>query len=346
MGQNRNRKEEVFKLYSENLKGIKESNIIKINNNTVEYVCPLCIGTFTISDLESKSQNPLTEEHNPPEKLGGKVTLLTCKSCNSKCGSDLDAHLLNYLLENEFNKFYPNTKTTVEYKVEDLKIRGEVEIDKSGTCIFKLNGKMANPRDVSSFNSMVLPRNIAKYDSFFDPKRTNIRIVPKNFRISPFQKSKINRVNIALLKIAYLKAFEEIGFALLAISPLSKIREQIRNPDKNLLKGKFLVNYNFPDNFLGLNIIRYPKELMSFLLVFKLKTSNETRKFAVALPGPTSPKETIYENIENLLYTDSIETVDTGHCELILEHLPKLNFRDSDNGIDILRRWYSISRAV
>ena len=53
------------------------------------YPCPICLTTFTIEALVEKQ---LSAEHVPPESLGGRELLLTCRSCNNSAGTKLDAH--------------------------------------------------------------------------------------------------------------------------------------------------------------------------------------------------------------------------------------------------------------
>jgi hypothetical protein len=53
------------------------------------YPCPICLTTFTIEALAEKQ---LSAEHVPPESLGGRELLLTCRSCNNSSGTKLDAH--------------------------------------------------------------------------------------------------------------------------------------------------------------------------------------------------------------------------------------------------------------
>lgn len=52
-------------------------------------LCPLCMREFGADDLESKK---LDIEHVIPASAGGKILTLTCKKCNSRCGSDIDSH--------------------------------------------------------------------------------------------------------------------------------------------------------------------------------------------------------------------------------------------------------------
>jgi hypothetical protein len=53
------------------------------------YVCPLCDRAFPKAAIQS---GDLTAEHVPPDSLGGRAILLTCKECNNISGTNLDAH--------------------------------------------------------------------------------------------------------------------------------------------------------------------------------------------------------------------------------------------------------------
>jgi hypothetical protein len=50
------------------------------------YLCPLCLDFFTGEQLDA---GVLTDEHVPPEAVGGKPLVLTCLLCN-RAGSLLD----------------------------------------------------------------------------------------------------------------------------------------------------------------------------------------------------------------------------------------------------------------
>lgn len=51
-------------------------------------LCPLCLREFSEPDIE----NNLTEEHIIPSSAGGTTTTLTCRTCNSECGTEIDSH--------------------------------------------------------------------------------------------------------------------------------------------------------------------------------------------------------------------------------------------------------------
>ena len=47
------------------------------------YICPLCLSVYGIGNTE------LMLAHVPPESIGGKPILVTCKDCNSNRGTDI-----------------------------------------------------------------------------------------------------------------------------------------------------------------------------------------------------------------------------------------------------------------
>ena len=57
-----------------------------------KYVCPLCRDSFDRSQIATD----LTVEHAPPSSIGGRGIALTCRACNSRSGSQLDAELLHH----------------------------------------------------------------------------------------------------------------------------------------------------------------------------------------------------------------------------------------------------------
>ena len=106
MSKSKERKLKLFKLFSQNLEWVKQHPSISFHPDfTNGYICPLCFDVFFEKDLQQTVANPLTIEDIPPSSLGGKPLMLTCKSCNSRSGHQLDVHLLNSLLETNSQLF-------------------------------------------------------------------------------------------------------------------------------------------------------------------------------------------------------------------------------------------------
>src|SRR5690242_11774621 len=85
----RERAHRTFKQLAQDLARVKghDSNVV---------LCPLCLGEYSEEALDLDDPE-LTEEHIIPGSLGGEITTLPCKRCNSLHGTELDAHLIQML---------------------------------------------------------------------------------------------------------------------------------------------------------------------------------------------------------------------------------------------------------
>lgn len=290
MSKTKNTKQRLFEVFSQNLNWVKEHPIVKFEPDFENgCLCPLCMNVFFISDLDSTQENYLTIEDVPPVSLGGSPKTLTCKICNNTSGHELDIHLLRKITELDFHMFLPNSKADVQFKLNNNKANGTVEIDANGTFLIKLDTKRSNPAEYKKFNADLTSNGTT--GNFQTP----------SFTIAPKDKADERRAEIALLRIAYLLAYSFFGSAFLTNPNLGIVRKQLSNPDEKILQRGLGINFDFPDEFLGINMITQPPELCCFLVIFQLKTDSRTKKYSIALPGPSNPGINIYENIEKIL---------------------------------------------
>jgi hypothetical protein len=105
---------------------------------------------------------------------------------------------------------------------------------------------------------------------------------------------KIHLADIALLKTAYLWCFSVLGYAFVVNANLNPIRAQIQNPSEKIFSDRFYFEQNYPDEMLGVNIVTYPKELQSFLVVFDTVKHEHKKRYGVYLPGFPDSAMNIY----------------------------------------------------
>lgn len=317
---NTHKRKKIFDIFSKNMSIIKSHPDIRFSPDFENgYVCPLCFDPFFENDLNLKSKNPLTLEDVPPKSLGGNPKILTCKDCNSKSGHLLDNHLLQRLKEQDAKEFLPNTEYKTTFSRNGNQANGIVKIDKDGKIVFDIQPQRSNPKSTNRFMKDVFPaikfyNPLLNNENQIEPYRTN------EFSIKFPVNSNERRSEVALLRIGYLLAYSIFGSAFLINGALYKVREQILNPDKDVLPKVFWIRYDFPNEMLGMNIIKSPKELMCFVAIFNLSTESKVRQFAVALPGPSAPGIKIYENIEKILCTGD------GFRHIEIEHIPDIDF--------------------
>jgi hypothetical protein len=318
MSKYKKRKEKLYNIYSQNLSWVKQHPSISFEPDFEEgYICPLCLNLFSRESLNELSDNPLTFDHNPPKSLGGKNGVLTCKQCNSKSGHKLDNHLLARLEEIDFHSLTPNSKARTTVSSDEFKVTSDISVDDKRALKINIDRKNSNPVHVDKFFQN-RTYTYKAYDPFLEghdflEAGLSWRM---NLEIQLPAKSSERFADIALLKIAYLYAFQKLGHGFLINSSLCKVREQILNPEKDILPKVFWIKYDFPQNAIGLNIINKPEEFKCFLIVFNLSTKSSTKQFAIALPGTSSPHLDIYKNIELILCQNK-----EGSAHLNLEHL-------------------------
>lgn len=303
------RKEKIFNLFAQNLKWFLEEPSLSLKDSESgkeikpEYICPICFKDFYKNDLNNNSDNPLTLEDVPPKKLGGKVKTLTCKSCNNTAGHNLDIKLKNWLNNKETINFFPNSSSSARYIIDGHNINGTFSVDYNGKVIIDLDTNRSDPKHVKEFNKRINPHGETK------------------FTFQPIQKKTEEReAEIALLRIAYLEAFSLCGYGFMLNGYLGVIRDQIKNPKSKILPKVLWLNYEFEDEQNGLNIIREPKELRCFLVVFDITTESKKYKCAIAIPGPSAPGLEIYENIERMLCQDTNKKI-----QITIEHIDTTN---------------------
>lgn len=92
------KREKLFDYFSKNLATVKRHPKLHLTPEFEDgVICPMCFKLFTREGLSSDFDDRLTLEDVPPIALGGQPLLLTCKVCNNKAGSQLEAHLTRML---------------------------------------------------------------------------------------------------------------------------------------------------------------------------------------------------------------------------------------------------------
>ena len=209
--------------------------------------------------------------------MGGKEKVLTCKRCNNLAGSTIDVTLANKMRFVDVFTDVENAKIDIEIQFDDSsKMRGKMSIGEDGSI--KITG-------ISDLNSPAVKSEFENINSF---NRVTFHVSkPKNYDRYP---------DIALLKSAYLKLFRYFGYYFCFLPNLQPVRNQIHNPEKKFLKHFGIPDLDRDDPSLGINLITSPKEFVSFLVVFELKTGNQSYQQGVVVPGLTS-HDNLYERL-------------------------------------------------
>ena len=158
-----------------------------------DYLCPLCLKAYKEQDV----RNVLTEEDVPQHSLGGKRIVLTCKNCNSTCGSEIDIHLLNAIKLREQHLFLPDEKRKIHIEKNGKILNADLQVDEDRTIKLLVNTKKNNPKVWADFHdNILLPNELVNIEDW--PLKRDER-----------------RISAALIKNAYLLLFARTGYSFL-----------------------------------------------------------------------------------------------------------------------------------
>lgn len=267
--QNKNEKkrEALFEKYANNLSLLEENGFIDIDVPTDSsiYICPICLDHFTKDDLDQNVKNPLSLEDAPPKSLGGSQIVLTCERCNNGLGRDIDWHLTERLKELEFKDKLPGSEQLGTFHIDDLVTNGKIVVDQDGTIKAVHPKKINNPEKLDRFIGIIKTK---KKHPFFKHKHSRVDA---------------KKIQIGLIKNAYLLMFEKFGYVIILNKEYNRVREQLLQPEKDIYPLNCWFQGPFPEDKVGVSFIK-EKNLESIFTLFKLKTILAERIFGVILP--------------------------------------------------------------
>lgn len=264
----------IFKIYAEHLKFLVEYGFLDLKLKYDQtYICPICTEQFSIEALDQKGKNPLTLEDAPPKSLGGKAQVLTCRKCNNTCGTAIDHHLTSRLLELDQKQFIPGVRYNAKFEKEGIKVNGVITVDNDGVMQVEHDETKNNPDLLQKYLKSTVKGEIVNID-FGDSKADNFRL------------------QLALLKSAYLLTFSKFGFSFLLHSEYDRIRDQLRNPEIPIYPEDAWFETDEFSNYYGVHFTIEPG-MESVLPIFPLSTELSERSFGVIVPLTTRPIEEI-----------------------------------------------------
>lgn len=286
MSRKQKKRQEIFRRFAANWNNMKHAvNLTVSSSEEAEpmpppndlYVCPLCLNFFTHEALTIPDM--LTLEHVPPHSVSGKIKCLTCKTCNTKAGSELDSHLIKAYNFHDILTGVVGTSSDVRMSLNNSPfISATLTIPHTDSREIVPHPHRSSPEYLAQFNEKLSKIDPDSFDLKFDLGN----YLPMNAKIS-------------ILRSAYLWGFSTLGHSFLLNYSLDNIRAQIRDPSKIYLRN-WLISPpgNLPEQYLGVNIIIRPENLRSYLVFLKIRNNI----FGIVLPSPLYPGEEVYTNLE------------------------------------------------
>lgn len=180
---------------------------------TAWILCPLCLREFGEDDIERN----LTEEHVIPDSAGGRITTLTCRPCNSECGSEIDNH---------FARVFRIEEARQAGKPIDARIKIANSVGSPATFSFSRDGLQCRLEPTTPYVGKVLMERFAQYAK---GERD------LNFTFSNNIDS--SKLVASMIKAAYLGLFIDWGYRYVLLPHTGWVRTGIRRagPDRENL---------------------------------------------------------------------------------------------------------------
>ena len=189
--------------------------------------CPLCERAFTEQHLEDGT---LSLEHVPPEALGGRELVLTCSECNSTAGTKVDSQAVRREEVRAFMKAVASGGSSYS-NIARLTIGGvtlncSLTVDPTDrTMSLAPSEKHNDPQAVRKYREQL---------GEADKQGTWDRMP---FSLGPARSYHPQLARLSDLRAGYLLAFAKLGYRYAFHPRLDPVREQLRNPDEEIITG-------------------------------------------------------------------------------------------------------------
>lgn len=188
------------------------------------YLCPLCGARFS---SEALLAGELTLEHVPPASRGGRPIILTCRTCNSVAGHQIDAEaarrddlaqFVRVLLRGEPGQAGRATGTW-----GNQLLRIDVSVDADRTVDLKVVKDANDPATVEAATAFMQElMKAGKTDGY-------------KFNLTAATRFHHRKAQVSDLKTAYLACVARFGYRYALHPALNPIRAQIARPEESIL---------------------------------------------------------------------------------------------------------------
>lgn len=196
-------------------------------------VCPTCL-----KNLELSRPSEISEEHIFPDSVGGKLTTILCKPCNSMFGSKQTRWLGEYVeLYHAKTSFHPDEKKqSRRVKINGIDLGGTWRESADGSLNLFIDRKRTSPENYTAFATHTP-----------EPK------IQIEFNIPLLQNE--NLVRVGFLTSAYGLWFKNFGYSWVFQSAMEIVRKQIQFPDQEIMNWNYLIDlgdYEAKEPWIGL----------------------------------------------------------------------------------------------
>ena len=178
------------------------------------YPCPICMRGFPEDALNG---GRLTLDHAPQRSWPGKsVVVLTCSDCNSQAGSMLESQLLRREVIYDFDAGTMARPVRAHLNVSGMKLNVEVTA----------TGKDVHITTPEGVNDPTLEQALV----------SELKAGTKEISLHFYRGFRNREALVSLLRAAYLVTFATLGYRYVLARELKVVREQIREPSRDVIR--------------------------------------------------------------------------------------------------------------
>lgn len=239
-----------------------------------QVLCPLCLRPFGRAAITDMGHDGLSLEHIIPRALGGTYVTLSCRRCNNRQGSALDAHLVRMIRTLDWEEGDGSSlKGTVRIGDAELPMQISWSTGEVPKTIKILGGK---PKLIEEFQTMA--RGMGEGD-----------IVNLTFRFD-YVELKARR---ALVRLGYLALFAQLGYRYILSEAGAFVRRLLAEGDIDALRALTPRLGNVKEERIQHHIVVSPigdgDVVVAHLVLIRTETLKK-RHHAVLLPGTAIPE--------------------------------------------------------
>lgn len=185
------------------------------------FVCPTCLAKFPLS-----RSSEVSEAHIVPDSAGGSLRTYLCRDCNSAFGAKQDKWFGEYAhLRREKKDLLETRVKTRSFDIDGVRYGGTFVADRQRGFEFFIDRTRTAPDALSELERRSRMEG-------FDGAKISIPI--------PLMANE-SLLTVGFLTAAYLLWFHEFGYSWALQDHLAIVREQIRNPEKQVVPDKYAV---------------------------------------------------------------------------------------------------------
>lgn len=192
------------------------------------FICPTCLKHVAISN-----HMDITVAHVTPDSAGGWQKTFLCNKCNSNFGAKQDRWVGDHIKMVKEGKDPIESNTVKSFHIDGVRFGGKILADNKTGIRICVNLDISAP---DSFDKLSLMKRQGG---------------PRNLSATLPILSKKNEIDVGYLTAAYLSWFKELGYSWALQDHLSSVRDQILNPAKNTIDGKYLFSQGDDFNFVN-----------------------------------------------------------------------------------------------